>query len=319
MRPPVATLPRPNVEDGRPRRVGIEVECGGLDEDRVAAIVAECLGGEVVHSGEYQRRVEGTRIGSIEILLDTALRDRAGTSIARAGLDLGRAVIPVEFVTEPILPAEIVGIDALCRALAEAGATGTQDGIALGFGLHLNVALTGTLPRDILPVLRAFALTEDWLRTHMGLDPSRRVLPFVDPYPAGFVDRLCSDAAAQWSMDDLARVYLDEAGSRNHALDLLPILKHLDPARVEAAIPAMRHKSGRPAWHYRLPDCRIDDPAWSIAGEWARWCRIERLAHDHATLARLIARWRAYRDRPIPVPGRWAGLSGEIVEEVWDA
>ncbi len=309
----IEALPVPNCHDGSARRVGIEVECGGLREDRVAELVAERFGGTVRGDGPYTRRVEGSRIGDVEVLLDTALRDKVDSAVARVGLDLGRAVIPVEFVTEPVPPGRIAEVDALCDALAAEGAFGTQDGVALGFGLHLNVALAGIQVDDILPTLTAFALMEDWMRGRMALDTSRRLMPFVDPYPAALLDRLC-DPAEDWTLPRLADVYLSLAASRNHALDLLPILKTAYPDRVVGAVPQMDHKSARPAWHYRLPDCRIDDPAWSIALEWNRWCAVEEVGANRALLERLKGHWRAYRNRALPIPGQWASVSAEILD-----
>lgn len=310
----IEELPRPRDVEGAVRHVGIEVECGGLTESRVAELVAQRFGGEINETGNYERKVVGSRIGDVEVLLDTKYRNDADGTLARAALDLSRAVIPVEFVTRPVPPSTIPEIDALCRTLAEAGAFGTRDGLVLGFGLHLNVALAGTGIDDILPTLRAFALTEDWMRSRMQLDRSRRIMPFINPYPAALLDRLCAPDADGWSMGDLTDAYLETAPSRNHGLDLLPMLKHLDAERVDAAVPAARHKSGRPAWHYRLPDCRIDDPDWSIAREWARWCRLERFAADRDLIDALAARWRSYRDRTVPIPGRWASVSAGIIE-----
>jgi len=307
-------LPEPNDRAGEPRRVGIEVECGGLPEDRVAELVAEELGGAPRRTGGYVWEVPGGELGRVEVLLDTAMRDRVQGDVGRAGLDLGRAVIPVEFVTQPILPEQIPRIDALCRRLAAAGATGTQDGIALGFGVHLNVALAGLDLDGIQPVLTAFALVEDWMRARMRLDPSRRLLPFVDTYPTVLLDRLC-DPETTWTLARLMSAYLETAPTRNHALDVLPILKQIDAARVVDAVPAMKTKSARPAWHYRLPDCRIDQEGWSVALEWNRWCWVERVAADPVLMQRLVTAWRDYRRRRIPVPGQWAGTSAEILDQ----
>ncbi len=308
----VAALPVDKTADGSPRRVGIEVECSGLTEDAVTRLIVETLGGSRRQVAEYEWRVEDTCLGGMDVLLDTALRDWAGGAVKRAGLDLGRAVIPVEYVSDPILPTEIRDLERLNAAMAEAGAFGTQDGIALGFGVHLNVALAGTTIPDILPTLQTFALVEDWLRADMAIDTARRVLPFVDPYSAELVDALAAPEADAWTLEQLIEAYLTHAPSRNRALDVLPILKHLDHDRVVAAVPEMARKAGRPAWHYRLPDCRIDDPDWSLSLEWGRWCAIERIAADRALLDRLREEWRAYRGR-IHLPGQWARISGEII------
>lgn len=311
------TLPEPLDRTGATRRVGVEIECGGLAEDRLAGIIAAELGGRSERTAEYEWVVNGTELGRIEVLLDTALRDTVEGRLAKAGLDLGRAVIPVEFITEPILPSQIERLDALCRILASHGATGTQQGVAIGFGVHLNVALESLDLDGVQPVLTAFALIEDWMRERMDLDPSRRLLPFVDTYSSALLDRLC-DPAIDWTLDRLIGVYLDTSATRNHALDALPIFKMLDEARVVEAVPAMGRKSARPAWHYRLPDCRIDSPGWSIQREWGRWCAVERVAADPDLMARLIDAWRGYRSRLIAVPGRWAATSAEILDDAVD-
>lgn len=311
--PELKSLPVPTTHAGKLRKVGVEVELGGLDEDRVAAILAEQLGGTVQRTAEYERRLEGSAIGDIDVLLDTALRDKVAGHISRRGLDLGRAVIPVEFVTDPIPPEQIADVDRACRALAIAGATGTQSGLLLGFGLHLNVALPGMEVDDILPTLTAFALIEDWMRDKMRLDTARRVQPFVDTYPSDLVDRLC-DPPGEWTIQRLLSSYLSLAPERNHALDVLPILKQVDAAAVVDAVPQMAHKSARPAWHYRLPDCRIDDPAWSVALEWNRWCVVEEVARNADLIDRLKSTWRAYRERALPIPGRWRAVSSELLD-----
>ncbi|MEM6354465.1 MAG: amidoligase family protein, partial [Pseudomonadota bacterium] len=75
--------------------------------------------------------------------------------------------------------------------------------------------------------------------------------------------------------------------TRNRPLDLLPILADLDADRVRAALPSEKIKP-RPAYHYRLPDCRIDDAAWSPRDEWLRWLAVERLAANSALLERAM-------------------------------
>ncbi|SHI61873.1 Putative amidoligase enzyme [Palleronia salina] len=313
--PEAQDLPRPETEDGAPRRVGVEVELGGLDERAVTHILANGLGGTERQTGDYEWTVEGSDLGTVEILLDTKLRDHASSKIAQMGLDLGRAVIPVEYVTEPVLPRELARIEAVNEALVAAGALGTQDGVALGFGVHLNAALPAMSVPAILPTLRAFCLVEECLRDSMDIDPARRILPFVDPMPAALTDEICAPEADDWDMDALTDAYLEHAASRNHALDLLPILKQHAPDRVVAAVPQMDHKSARPAWHYRLPDCRIDDPAWSVTLEWNRWCAIERIGADADLLDRLCTAWRDHRSGVLHLPGGWRDRAAEILND----
>jgi hypothetical protein len=45
----------------------------------------------------------------------------------------------------------------------------------------------------------------------------------------------------------------------------------------------------RPTFHYRLPDCRIDEPGWRPSVDWNRWVAVERLAEDPERLGELAA------------------------------
>ena len=49
---------------------------------------------------------------------------------------------------------------------------------------------------------------------------------------------------------------------------------------------------GRPAFHYRLPDCKINEAGWSAATAWNRWVYVETLAADAELLQELVEAWR---------------------------
>jgi hypothetical protein len=61
---------------------------------------------------------------------------------------------------------------------------------------------------------------------------------------------------------------------------MLPIFATIDEHKVAVAAKDFDKVKARPAFHYRLPNSLVDDPAWSIALEWNRWCEVERLAAD---------------------------------------
>ncbi len=308
-------LTPPRGVDGAPRKVGIEIEFSGLEEQEVADILAAEIGGTIAEAGPHELVVEETELGDIKVVLDTAFRDKATTPLAKWGLEKSRAVVPVEIVTDPIHPADLGQLDQLIHKLREAGALGSRDGVLLGFGTHLNPALAGTEVGDVLPVLRAFALLEDWLRDAEPIDQSRRVLPFVDPYPRELVDALASDEAAHWSLDQMIDMYLSRAPSRNHALDLLPIIRHLDEDRLVNALGSDASSvSGRPAFHYRLPDSRIDEAGWSLVDMWNRWCLIEAVAGDPAFVAHLARTFREHRRGLTTVRADWVQRSGDMMD-----
>lgn len=308
-----ALTPRDTAE-GAARRVGVEIEFGGLTEAEVATLAAEVLGGQAREAGDFRHVVEGSVLGEIEILLDTAWRRYAENPIAERGLELGRAVVPVEIVTEPLDPVDLPVLDALRARLREAGATGSRDGLFLGFGVHLNAEVANRTVDAILPVLRAYALAEDWLRARRPIDPSRRILPFVAPYPRSLVDALAE--AESWSLDRMIREYLDHAPSRNHGLDMLPVLRDLDEAAVvEALGDAAASVSARPTYHFRLPDCRIDEPGWSLAVPWDDWATVEEIAADGELLDSLAEAWRDHRASLTTIRPDWAANSGAIIAE----
>ena len=78
---------------------------------------------------------------------------------------------------------------------------------------------------------------------------------------------------------------------RNYGLDLLPILKARDPD-VFAAMFGAGASGARPAFHFRLPDCRLGEPGWRITDEWDRWWLVEALAADEPRFDALFQAWR---------------------------
>jgi hypothetical protein len=294
------------------RRTGVEIEFGGLREAEAAELARVLLGGRVERPGANEARLLGSRIGTLEVVLDTAYRDPGESALKSAVLEQARAVVPVEIVTEPLDRSALGLLERLLSMLAEAGATGTGDGALLGFGVHLNTEVPGEAREDIEPVLLAYALMEDWLREADPIDASRRLLPFVEPYPRPFVDALVEGLGGE-GLAGLIDGYLAHNATRNRGLDLLPLFRHLDEARIVAALGDAGAVKPRPTWHYRLPDCRLGDPAWSLAYEWNRWVLVERLAANVELLDRLRALWREHRGALTTVRRDWREVVAEAI------
>ena len=289
---PTHSYPPLPAGDGPERRCGIEIEFSGLTEDDAARLIAETLGGDLREAGHRAFEIEGSALGTMKVELDTALRKAGARPLIEMGLDLARRVVPVELIPPPLTTADLPVLDGLRDALRRAGAQGSRDGLFFGFGVHLNPET----PEDPLMTARtilAYGLLEDWLHMANPVDPTRRFLPFVSPWPPSLVDALVS--APDASLDELFGIYTDHTQTRNHGLDLMPLFRHLDPERFDVVVPSAGPVSARPAFHYRLPDCRIDESDWSLRVPWDSWMQVETVARDSALLWSLCDDWQAFR------------------------
>jgi hypothetical protein len=113
-------------------------------------------------------------------------------------------------------------------------------------------------------------------------------------------------AAPEASLSEQRAFYKTHVKSRNHGLDLLPLFKSADPEGYARDFPKLGDIAARPAFHFRLPDCRLDDPNWSLAVPWSQWQAVEALAADPMTLAALSEAWRSHRAQLISTRRGWA-------------
>ncbi|MXQ08106.1 hypothetical protein GQ651_09655 [Alphaproteobacteria bacterium GH1-50] len=287
-----AALPCPIDADGKRRLIGIEIEFAGLSASDAAAILARATGGRAFQTDDGWR-CETPLFGTCDLSLDTAWRGTLATLGGTGVLDLAQSVVPVELVTEPFDPKHLPAFDAALEALRDAGAAGSRGSLMHCLGVHLNVDAASLNAPHIAAVARAYALLEPLLRADMGLDGPSQALPFVDPYPEELTDALTMDLGGGLAV--LADLYLRHTRSQHHGLDLLPLLAHALPDKVRDAVGYDENIAPRPAWHYRLPESRIDEPGGSISREWHYWCMVEAVAKNPACLSALCRAWARYR------------------------
>ncbi|MEW5421556.1 amidoligase family protein [Amorphus sp. 3PC139-8] len=291
--------PWPTGVGGAPRQVGVEVEFAGLDTADVARLVQARLGGEISASDPHRWSVTDTALGTFKIELDSRYahpESHSGPTDLAMREAFGRVasiVVPTELIAPPIPYRKLPEIDGLVSMLSAAGAQGTTEWAPYAFGLHLNIETPRREMSTILPIFRAFLLVSPWLRRRMGIDPTRALLPFIDPFPTEFVDWVVT-APDDIGTQTFIAAYCEANPSKHRDLDLLPLLASLDAAAVARAL-GHPQKAVRPAFHYRLPDARLGDPSWSIATEWNRWVRVEELAADPHRLKLLGRAWRRWR------------------------
>ncbi len=302
-------LPVTRSFSGAPRRVGVEIELTGPDVEHLVAQVQSVFGGTRRFHSDFEWTLENTEFGTFRIEMDSDLLKKIGrqeeatgewvdhlASLALARLSQG--LVPCEIVTPPIPWSRLAELDRLIANLRADGAKGTRDALWNAFGLHLNPEVPSCAADSILAYLRAFLCLHDWLREVEDVDISRRLSPYVRSFDAAFVSQVMAPDYRP-NLSTLIDDYLYANPSRNRALDLLPLFTWLDAPRVRSVVTSTLVKA-RPTYHYRLPNCEIDDPQWGIHQSWNRWCEVEELAADALRLEDVCAAYRLHLESLTP-------------------
>lgn len=296
---------------GEPRRVGFELEFGNLTVRETAEALQNSMSGTIQEDNPFCFKLMNSSVGNLKIERDAELLtsvkyrdalikmnvDFDPDTLVREieqGIDrLCSFLIPCEIVTEPLTFREFPELNEIVRVLNLLNAKGTQDSIFYAFGLHMNPSVPDLDKTTLVAYTQSFLLLTDWIIEDSGIDFSRRFFTnFIDPFPDSYVKKVLDtqyDPAVETFMDD----YLEFNPTRNRALDMLPVLCEIDNDRVLAGVQKDERSlvNRRPAFHYRLPDCRIGDKKWSIADEWNRWWYIEGIASDDRLRTELIHLW----------------------------
>lgn len=298
-------LPKPCGPRGKPRRVGFEMEFVGLSVEEAVRVVEKVVSGPVSSPQRYTYEIENRELGTFKIEIDSQVlvqrtyreaMDKVGLhpKDSAAGEQMERwltkaalAVVPCEVVTPPLPREHFALTEELREALRLAGAKGTHESMLYAFGLHLNPEAPALDADTLCRYLQAYVLVEPQLREEVLIDLTRRVVPFVDPFPAPYRRRL-ADPHYRPNLPGLIADYLAANPTRNRSLDMLPLFAHVAPDAVRGQTQEDHLIKPRPAFHYRLPDCRIDDARWRIATEWNHWVRVERVAEEPRLLQAVI-------------------------------
>jgi hypothetical protein len=296
--------PKPEKNDGEPRRVGFELEFSGIELRKTAETLESSLAAEVVsHSAaEFELEADGLGKFNVEIDWDFLKRKAAeNDSEDRDWLEfLSQAaalLVPVEVVCPPIPVTRLDELEPMVRALRQAGAVGTEESLFAAYGVHINTEIPSLDASTIFAYVRAYGLLQWWLVDTQTVDMARRISPYIDLYSQAYLKRILSREEA--TLDQLFDDYLEHNPSRNRALDLLPMLAEIDEVRVRRVIDDPRIKA-RPAFHYRLPDCNIEREGWSLRHPWKSWLTVEKLAARAGDLDELA---RAFLDAERPLIG----------------
>ncbi len=267
---------------GAERRVGFELEFSGLTLRPTSDIVRTSLEATLqsAPAADHTLRVEG--LGEFNIELDwNFLKQKAAAAGEqnRELLDLisdaASLLVPIEVVCPPIPLSRLNSLDQLVTALRNAGAVGTEESMIAAYGVHINSEIPSLDATTVFNYLRAFALLQWWLVEAHEVNTTRKISPYIDLYPERYINQLLS--RVQPDMEMIFNDYLEYNPSRNRALDLLPLLAEIDEDRVRSRVEDTKINA-RPTFHYRLPNCNIEHPDWSLMFAWNTWWVVEQLA-----------------------------------------
>lgn len=305
-------------EDPVARVAGFEFELTNIELEPCCQLVQQQFGGTIEQVQSLEARIRDTEVGDFKVELDTAFVKRITSWLERKDAtidknediqtakrklsqligDAASQVIPLEIVTPPLPQAHFAKLEALVSHLRQQNVKGTRDSFFYAFGLQINPEMPSEKLADNYAIFRAFLVLYPWLKKQIRIDPSRRMLSFIDPFPEAYVRQLMQQPQPE-SWEHFMKDYIYNNPTRNRALDMLPMFAHRDD-QILSALPAdiRAQVKARPAFHYRMPNCDIDNPEWSLAYEWYLWVTVERLARDTSHLNRLAEDFFQYMHEP---------------------
>ena len=197
-----------------------------------------------------------------------------------------------ELVTPPLPIKELRRVYKIENSLREEGAHGTADAIRFAFGAQLNPEVVSLDVKSILNYLRSYLVMSAWLKHQIQVDFTRKMTFFASDFPTAYQKKVLNPDYSP-SLSGLIDDYLESNDTRNRGLDMLPLFAFIDEDKVKKAVPNQKVNK-RPTFHYRLPNCQISLPTWSVEIEWLRWQLVEKVAEDKKTLEQLSQRYLCY-------------------------
>lgn len=304
--------------DGSERCVGFEFELAITDLKSCIHPIIDIFGGTVKAEHSLDAKITDTSLGTFHVELDAQLIKKMAGALelpsAEAADDIfdltplkaqlsqllggiASQFVPYEIVTPPIPLSKLHMLDALVQALRNHKAKGTRDAITNAFGMHINPEIASENVEYTANTLRAFVVLYPWLIKAMDIDLTRRILPYIAPFPEEYVKRVLDENYTP-PLQDFIKDYIRYNPTRNRALDLLPLFAYLSPSSLEMLSESERSLvAARPTFHYRLPNCDIDNPNWQVATDWNYWVEIEELAANPEKLASICSSYLTFLNR----------------------
>lgn len=309
------------------RKIGVEIELGNISPSECSRLIADFKQWEIIKQHDdlfeldspYGKFIVETDAEIIKKISKEAQDLPEGetdqlSNFLKDGLGHFKGtLVPIELVSPPLEVDKLQELDEICSYLFKNGAKGTQDAFNYAFGLHLNPQVKSLEHKSILKHLQAFIILSDWLLDQIKVDTTRKITGFAKDFPEEYSQKILR-SDYQPTEEEFIKDYLEYNPTRNRSLDMLPLFKYMMPDIVNQKIDDERVKS-RPTFHYRLPNCMLGAPFWSINTEWKRWQKVEWLAENESFLDEAMQAFFDIRLKSSFSKSKWISLLNDLILE----
>lgn len=320
-------------QDGTERSVGFEFEFTGVEMQDAAEMVSNLYGGNIEQVSGYEYKVRNSEFGDFSLELDASLflNKKYEKVLKSVGLDVDKlknkdkledklremasTVIPFEIITPPIPIPKLDKLNRLVEELRTWKAKGTGSSVFYAFGLHLNPEIPEHSAACLIRHLKAYVMLDAWIRKDGDINISRKLTPYINEYQMDYIRYILREEY-QPDLDTLIRDYFRFENSRNRPLDMLPVFMFMNGGLTSELLEE-ELTSARPTFHYRLPNCSIEEESWSLAEEWNRWVLVEKLAFNEKDLNRYARAFLNMDDKSVfGIKKKWIRLMDRWVQDV---
>lgn len=319
---------RPTNQQNEARRMGVEIEFAGISAESIVEAITECFGGQANWLSPFEVVLEGTDLGLFKVELDSKRIKKLGKdsdiqgnpsnskpSMERTYIEtvssVAESIVPWEVVTPPIEFTSLERLIPLIIRLRSLGAKGTKSQLHYAFGVHLNPELVDLEAHTIVNYLKSFFCLYEWIKRIDGTDATRRITPYINHFGQEYIVKVL-DPDYKPDRRQMMIDYLESNATRNRSLDLLPLFAHIDKDLLAQYVTDDR-VNARPTFHYRFPNCDIDNPEWNLDTTIECWMTVEHLAYS-SSLQSVCDEYLSKLDSLLPVMGAsWNDRLTEIV------
>lgn len=329
-KPPVTS----NINN-KTRTIGFEIEYAGIVLESSAQTIKELYGGNIKKINDAVINVKNTKLGDFKVEIDAKPLQKIAKNtqklkedktknkefLNKISLEMGQTInetgakiAPFEVVSPPIPINAIDTLDKLRAKLCAKGAKDTKDTFFSAFGLHINPEAASLDTDYIIHHIQSFLLLASWLKKTHKIDITRRITSFIDPFPKEYCKLVLNENYTP-QIEQLIKDYHTYNPTRNRALDMLPLFKHINSTLVTALYGEEEKINSRPTFHYRLPNSELSNPKWNLNTEWQRWLYVEKLAANKQLLKALIKAWQKHSKSWFSTEARWTKHIGKILQK----